>query len=50
VHTWYEEREDFDQLRKNAMRQRFDWKVAAREYVSLYRSIIRGRRKKEEQI
>ncbi len=50
VHTWYEEREDFDQLRNNAMRQRFDWKVAASEYVSLYRSIIRGRRKKEEQI
>jgi starch synthase len=50
VHTWYEEREDFERLRDNAMRQRFDWKVAAKEYVSLYRSIIRGRRKKEEQI
>lgn len=50
VHTWYENREDFERLRENAMKQRFDWKVAAEEYVSLYRSIIRGRRKIEEQL
>lgn len=43
VHTWYKHNEDFDQLRKNAMKQRFDWKVAAKEYEKLYRSIIRGR-------
>lgn len=43
VQTWYDDREGFDQLRKNAMQQRFDWKTAAKEYEKLYRSIIKGR-------
>ncbi len=43
VNTWYEDKEGFHLLRQNAMKQRFDWKVAAKEYETLYRSIISGR-------
>ncbi len=43
VDTWYQDREGFDQLRHNAMEQRFDWEVAALGYEDLYRSIIGGR-------
>ncbi len=43
VDTWYEDREGFEQLRQNAMKERFDWEVAARGYEDLYRHIIDGR-------
>jgi len=43
VDTWYQDREGFDQLRRNAMQRRFDWDVAAKGYEDLYRHIIGGR-------
>ena len=43
VDTWYHDRAGFDQLRRNAMKQRFDWKEAAKGYEDLYRHIIGGR-------
>lgn len=43
VDTWYNDKEGFDQLRRNAMQQRFDWEVAAKGYDTLYRRIVDGR-------
>ena len=43
VDTWYHDKAGFDQLRSNAMKQRFDWKEAAKGYEDLYRHIIGGR-------
>ena len=43
VDTWYHDKSGFDQLRRNAMKQRFDWKEAAKGYEDLYRHIIGGR-------
>ena len=43
VDTWYHDRAGFDQLRRNGMSKRFDWKEAAKGYEDLYRHIIGGR-------
>lgn len=43
VDTWYHDKAGFDQLRRNAMEQRFNWEVAAKGYVTLYHTIINGR-------
>jgi len=43
VDTWYHDREGFDQLRRNAMAQRFDWIESAKGYEKLYRHIVSGR-------
>ncbi len=43
VDTWYNDRDGFDQLRLNAMKERFNWEVAAKGYEDLYRHIIGGR-------
>ena len=44
VETWYEVPEAIDQMRLNAMRQRFDWGAAAKAYSDLYCRIVGGRR------
>lgn len=44
VHTWYNDRDGFVQMQRNAMAQRYDWNGAAREYESLYRRIVHGRK------
>jgi len=44
VHTWYNDRDGFVQMQRNAMSQRYDWNGAAREYESLYRRIVHGRK------
>ena len=44
VETWYEDQEAIDQMRLNAMRQRFDWGAAAKAYSDLYCRIAGGRR------
>jgi len=49
VDTWYHDKEGFDQLRANAMQQRFDWEVAAKGYEDLYRYIIGGRLSRRHQ-
>lgn len=46
VYTWYNDRSGFERLIQNAMAMRFDWAVAAREYVRLYRRIIAARKGK----
>ena len=43
VDVWYNEKEGFEKVRKNAMKQRFDWAEAAQGYADLYRHIISGR-------
>ena len=43
IETWYHEKTGFDQLRRNAMQKRFDWKEAAQNYENLYRHIVNGR-------
>ncbi len=44
IYTWYNDRKGFEQMRMNAMRQRFDWMSAAKEYDVLYHRIVRGRK------
>ena len=44
VNTWYEQPEVIAQMQKNAMRERFDWSVAAEGYSALYCRIIGGRK------
>lgn len=44
VHTWYNDRNGFDQMRLNAMEKRYDWAEAAKEYDMLYRRIHNGRK------
>lgn len=44
VYTWYNEREGFEQMQRNAMERRFDWHHAALEYEALYYQIKAGRR------
>jgi len=44
VETWYEDPEAIDQMRRNAMHQRFDWHIAAKGYSDLYCRIVGGRR------
>ncbi len=43
VETWYHDKGGFDQLRRNAMQKRFEWREAAQGYEDLYRQIINGR-------
>ena len=43
VETWYQDKAAIEQLRRNAMQQRFDWSEAAKGYEDLYRHIIGGR-------
>jgi len=43
VDVWYNDKDGFDQLRRNAMAKRFDWSEAAKGYDDLYRHIIGGR-------
>lgn len=43
IDTWYNDKEGFHQLRCNAMKQRFDWDVAAKGYDTLYRRVVDGR-------
>ncbi len=43
VDVWYNDKDGFDQLRRNAMKKRFDWSEAAKGYDDLYRHIIGGR-------
>ncbi len=43
VDVWYEDPEAIEQLRLNAMKRRFDWKIAAEGYADLYCHIIGGR-------
>jgi len=43
VEIWYESHDAIGQMRVNAMRQRFDWNVAARGYSALYCRIVGGR-------
>lgn len=43
VDTWYHDRTGFEQLRRNGMKKRFDWDVAAKGYEYLYHRIIDGR-------
>jgi len=43
VDVWYNDKTALESLRQNAMRQRFDWDVAAKEYEKLYRIIVEGR-------
>lgn len=43
VDVWYNDRDGFDQIRRNAMVKRFDWSEAAKGYDDLYRHIIGGR-------
>ena len=43
VDVWYNDKDAFDQLRRNAMAKRFDWSEAAKGYDDLYRHIIGGR-------
>jgi len=44
VETWFEDPDAIDQMRLNAMRQRFDWEIAAGSYSDLYCRIVGGRR------
>lgn len=44
VHTWYNDRDGFVQMQRNAMAQRYDWNGAAREYEALYQRIVHGRK------
>jgi len=44
VETWYDYPDAIKQMRLNAMRQRFDWDVAAKAYSDLYCRIAGGRR------
>ncbi|QSZ41938.1 glycogen synthase GlgA [Sulfurimonas aquatica] len=43
VDVWYNDEIGFDQLRRNAMKKRFDWSEAAKGYEELYSHIIKGR-------
>jgi len=43
VDVWYNDKEGFYKMRYNAMRQRFDWEVAAKGYDALYHRIYDGR-------
>jgi starch synthase len=44
VYTWYNDREGFLRMQRNAMEKRFDWHTAAQEYEALYYRIKAGRR------
>ena len=44
VETWYADPEAITQMRRNAMRRRFDWDVAAEAYSDLYCRVAGGRR------
>ncbi len=44
VDVWYETPEAIEVLRQNAMRQRFDWEIAAKGYEDLYCHVVCGRR------
>ncbi|MFH0709335.1 MAG: glycogen/starch synthase [Pseudomonadota bacterium] len=44
VHTWYNDPSGFRQMQCNAMKRRFDWDVAGREYEALYYTIKEGRK------
>jgi starch synthase len=44
VHTWYNDKEAFENMQRNAMERRFDWYHAAKEYEDLYYRIKAGRR------
>lgn len=44
VYTWYNDKDGFDNMRHNAMKERFEWDSAAKAYEDLYRRIISGRR------
>ena len=44
VYTWYNDRDGFNNMRLNAMKQRFEWSVAAKGYEELYRRVVSGRR------
>lgn len=44
VHVWYNDQEGFKTMQERAMTKRFDWIAAAREYETLYRKIVAGRR------
>lgn len=44
VHTWYNDRDGFIQMQRNAMAKRYDWEGAAQEYEALYRRIVQGRK------
>ncbi|WP_345971776.1 glycogen synthase GlgA [Sulfurimonas diazotrophicus] len=46
---WYGDPDAIDQMRLNAMQQRFDWEVAAEAYGDLYCRIIGGRRSSRHQ-
>lgn len=43
IYTWYNDKDGFKQLQKNAMLKRFDWKEAAMGYEKLYQKIVQGR-------
>ncbi|MHC3994579.1 glycogen synthase GlgA [Thiomicrolovo sp. ZZH C-3] len=49
VETWYEDPDAIDQMRLNAMAERFDWEVAAEAYSDIYCHIIGGRRSSRHQ-
>ncbi len=49
VEIWYEDPDAIDQMRLNAMRQRFDWAVAAEGYSDLYCHIVGARRSSRHQ-
>ena len=40
VRIYYDERENFNRLIKNAMAQDFSWKVSSQKYLDLYKSLV----------
>lgn len=44
IYTWYNDRQGFEAMQRNAMEKRFDWHHAALEYEALYYRIKAGRR------
>lgn len=44
LHTYYNDPDGFKQIQKNGMKKRFDWEAAAKEYVEVYKKIIKGRK------
>jgi starch synthase len=44
VHTWFNDRPEFDRMQQRAMRARFSWETSAVEYVLMYEEAIAARR------
>jgi starch synthase len=44
VNVWHNDPHGFSKMRQNAMAQRYDWLVAAREYEAVYQKIVDGRK------